>query len=205
MFALKSQKPNLKQELYRKAIHLSSLWMPLFIYLAPKAWSLILFGAAFVLNVIIEYANYRRQSWARKTFGRLFFRTLRAKETIRNHFRPSGSMYVLSAAFLCALCFSKPIAAISMTVMLISDSAAALIGKRFGSHKIYKQKSAEGTAAFFISALLVNLALNPLFPIGFSAVIACLAATLAELFEDKIKTDDNLSIPLICGILLTVL
>lgn len=99
MFILKRPTPSLKQELYRKAIHLSSLWMPLFIYLAPKAWALFLFGTAFALNVIIEYANYRRQKWARKTFGRLFFRTLRAKETIRNRFRPSGSMYVLSAAF----------------------------------------------------------------------------------------------------------
>ena len=198
-------KQNLKPEIYRKAIHLSSLWMPLFIYFAPKCWSSALFGVLFVFNTLIEYANFRRQKWARHTFGRFFFKTLRTKETIRGKFHPSGAVYVLCAAFLCALCFSKLIAAISMTVMLISDSAAALIGKRFGTHKIYKQKSFEGTAAFFISALLINFAFIPLFSFGFSAFIACLAATLAELFEDKIKIDDNLSIPLICGALLTFL
>ena len=72
MFILKRPTPSLKQELYRKAIHLSSLWMPLFIYLAPKAWALFLFGTAFALNVIIEYANYRRQNGLAKLSGACF-------------------------------------------------------------------------------------------------------------------------------------
>lgn len=34
----------IKTELYRKAVHLSSLWMPLFIFTAPRNWSILLFS-----------------------------------------------------------------------------------------------------------------------------------------------------------------
>ena len=196
---------NMKNEIYRKAIHISSLWMPLFIYLAPQEWTLFLFGGGFILNTMIEYANYRRYKWASKSFGRLFFRTLRAKETVRDKFRPTGSMYVLAAAFLCSLLFSKPIAAISLTVMLTADAAAALIGKFYGKRKIYKKKTLEGTTAFFACALLINMLFNPLSTFTYAGVLACLAATFSELFEDKIKIDDNLSVPLLSGLILTIL
>lgn len=202
MFYIKQK--SLKQEIYRKAIHLSSLWIPLFICLAPQRWSLTLFGGGFLINVLVEYANYRRINWVRKIFARLFAKTLRPKEMAGGQFHPTGSMYVLAAAFLCALLFAKPLAAMAMTVMLVSDTAAALIGKIWGKNKIYQQKSWQGSAAFFLSAILVMLLFNPLFQFKFAAVIAAFAATLVELFEDKIKIDDNLSIPLIIGFILTI-
>ena len=50
----------LKKELYRKALHLSSLWIPLFIYLAHPGVSIIFFSALFIGNAIIEYGNYKK-------------------------------------------------------------------------------------------------------------------------------------------------
>lgn len=196
---------NFKYELYRKLIHLSSLWMPLFIFFVPKVWACLLFATAIVIDLIVEYANYKRYKWARKTFGRLFFRTLRAEETSHQRFLPSGSVYVLTAAFLCPLLFGKEIAALALSVMLISDTCAALVGKKFGKHKIYKQKSLEGTLAFLVSALIINAIFYQLVAFNFISLIACVAATSAELWEDKLKIDDNLSIPLIIGMILTYL
>ena len=46
---------------------------------------------------------------------------------------------------------------------------------------------------------------EPLFHFTYAGVIACLAATAAEVYEDKIEIDDNLSIPLFIGIILTLL
>ena len=194
---------NFRYEMYRKLIHLSSLWMPLFIFWVPKVWACLLFATVLVADLITEYANYKRYKWARKTFGRLFFKTLRTGETSHRRFLPSGSVYVLTAAFLCALLFSKEIAALSLSVMLISDSCAALVGKKFGQHKIYKQKSLEGTLAFFISALIINGLFYPLVTFNFTSLFACLAASTAELWEDKFKIDDNLSVPLIIGAILS--
>lgn len=194
-----------KKELYRKAIHLSSLWIPALIYFAHTGISIMLFTLLFIGDAIIEYGNYKKYPWARKTYGRMFFKTLRNKECKRVFFQISGSLYVLLAAIICTVLFSKAIAAIALTVMLISDTMAALVGKAYGTRKLYKNKSLEGTVAFFMSALLINMLYEPIFHFTYAGVLACLAATLAEVFEDKIELDDNLSIPLFVGITLSLL
>jgi len=60
------------------------------------------------------------------------------------------------------------------------------------------KKSIEGSLACFVSCLLVGLLiLNPLM-----AISGALAATFAEGY--LIKVNDNLSIPIISGIILTL-
>ncbi len=194
-----------RRELARKSIHLSSLWIPALIYFAHPGVSIMLFALLFLGDALLEYGNFKKWRWARRTFGILFFKTLRNKERVRNKFQVSGSMYVLAAAIICTLLFSKPIAAIALTVMLISDTCAALFGKAFGTRKLYKSKSLEGTLAFFLSALFVNMLYEPIFHFTYAGVLACFAATAAEMFEDKIEIDDNLSIPLFVGIILSIL
>ncbi len=204
-FTLLQIDKSLKKEFYRKAIHLSSLWIPLVIYLTHPGVSVALFALLLAGDVILEYANYKKYPWARQLFGKVFAKTLRNKETVRVRFQATGSMYVLAAAIVCTILFSKPIAVIALSVMLVSDTAAALFGKAYGTRRLYKDKSLEGTAAFFLSALLVNMLCAPIFPFNVASVIACLSATLAEMFEDKLEIDDNFSIPLVVGIVLTFL
>lgn len=194
-----------KKELYRKSIHLSSLWIPALIYFVHPGLSIIIFSILFVGDALLEYGNYKKWRWARRTFGVLFFKTLRNKEMKRSRFQVSGSLYVLLAAIACTFLFSKPIAVVSLTVMLISDSCAALFGKAYGTRKLRTTKSLEGTAAFFMSALLIMVIYNPIFPVTYASIIAALAATFAEMYEDKIEIDDNLSIPLFVGIILSLL
>ncbi len=192
-----------KKELFRKAIHLSSLWIPAAIYFMPKIVLIPILLVILVGNVILEYGNFKKYSWARKSFGVLFFRTLRNKETSREHFQFTGAIYVLFSALLCLLLFGKEVAAIALTVMLISDSAAALVGRSIGKIKIYKNKTLEGTLAFFLSAVAINLLFWPVYPFTAVSVLACLAATLAEVYEDKIEIDDNLSVPVFFAAVLT--
>lgn len=194
-----------KKEIYRKAIHLSSLWIPALIYFVHPGFAVTVFSILFAGDAVLEYGNYKHWPWARQTFGRLFFKTLRNKETKRIYFQVSGSLYVLLAAISCTLLFSKPVAAIAMTVMLISDTVAALIGKACGTRKLYRHKSMEGTFAFFLSALFINMLYEPVFHFTYAGVLACLAATIAEMYEDKLEVDDNLSIPLFVGTILTIL
>ena len=196
---------NLKKELYRKSIHLSSLWIPLFIYFVHPGVSIVFFSLLFVGNVLIEYGNYKKYPWARRTFGSLFFRMLRNKEPTHGKFQVSGSLYVLLAAIACTLLFPQPVAVISLSVMLISDTSAALFGKAYGTRKLYKNKSLEGTVAFFLSALIVNMLCEPIYHFTYAGVIACAAASFAEMFEDKLEVDDNLSIPLVVGTVLVIL
>jgi dolichol kinase len=199
---LQNTRKSLQKEIIRKAVHLSSLWMPAVIYILPQPIVVYLFAFLLIFDFIFEYGYHKRYRWARKTFGTLFYKTLRNKEILDRKFHPTGSIYVLTAAIICSYFFDKYAAIIGLTVMLVADSAAALVGKAFGRIKIYKNKTIEGTLAFFFSAILVNILLSHLHPFGIYSILACSAATLAELFEDKIKIDDNLSIPLLtAGIL----
>lgn len=194
-----------RQEVYRKTIHLSSLWIPTLIYFAPTWISLLIFSVLLAGDILIEYGNFRRWHWARVSFSLIFGKSLRNEERSRIHFVPSGGVYVLSSALMCTIFFIKPVAVISLTVMLVSDTMAALVGKAIGQRKIYKQKSLEGTNAFFLSALAVNMIFEPIYHFTYVSVIACAAATIVELFEDQLELDDNLAIPLSVGAVLTLL
>lgn len=194
-----------RNELYRKLIHLSSLWIPAFIYLVHPGISITLFSVLLTGDVLIEYGNFKKWKWARRTFGTMFYKTLRNKERVRTHFQVSGSMYVLAAAIICTMLFSKPVAALSLTIMLTSDACAALFGKAFGTRKLYKSKSLEGTVAFFLCTLIIMILFTPLYPVTYASIIAAATATFAEMYEDKIEIDDNLSVPLFVGIILTLL
>ena len=57
--------------------------------------------------------------------------------------------------------------------------------------------------AFFILAVVINLLFMPVYPFGVKNIIACLVATLAEVYEDKIEIDDNLSVPIFFSVVLT--
>lgn len=194
-----------RQEVSRKLIHLSSLWIPAFIYFVPQNISITFFAFILSGDALLEYGNYKRWRWARRTFGVLFYRTLRSKELVHDHFEATGSLYVLSAAILCPLMFSQTVATIALTIMLTSDTCAALFGKAFGTRKLYKKKSLEGTSAFFLCTLLVLMLYTPIYPVTYASIIAAFLATLCEMFEDKLEIDDNLSVPLEIGIILTLL
>lgn len=194
-----------KKEFYRKLIHLSSLWIPALIYFVQPAVSIMIFSTIFIGDVLLEYGNYKKWRWARRTFGLLFYKTLRNKELKRSQLQLSGGAYVMLAAIACTLLFPANIAVVALTVMLISDTCAALFGKAFGTRRLYKNKSLEGTVAFFLSALIIMMIYNFILPVTYASILAAFIATMVEMYEDKIEIDDNLSIPISVGAVLTLL
>ncbi|MBO5038857.1 MAG: phosphatidate cytidylyltransferase [Alphaproteobacteria bacterium] len=202
MFVIKSK--SLKTELYRKAVHLSSLWMPMLILLCPQNFCIILFFSLLAFNLLAEYSAYRKTAVVGTLFRKMFIKTLRHKEVNANVFVPSGSVYILAAALFVSVCFSAKAAAAAMCIVLIADSNAALVGKLWGKFRFSNGKSVEGTTAFFISAVFVCLFFFPLISPVMIYVTAVLA-TSAEFFEKKIGIDDNLSIPLVSGFVLNLI
>lgn len=196
---------DITKEFNRKLIHLSSLWIPALIYFTHEGLAIILLSIIFLGDALLEYGNFKKWTWARKSFGLIFFKILRKKELNRNIFQISGSMYVLFSAIVCTMFFSKPVAVVALTIMLISDTCAALFGKAYGTRHLRNNKTLEGTTALFVSALGIMVLFNPILPVTYASILACAAATLAELYEDKIEIDDNLAIPLFVGLILSVL
>jgi dolichol kinase len=202
MFEVKSK--SLRTELYRKSIHLSSLWMPFIILLANKNWNILLFFTLFVGNFIIEYMTFKKLPYVSIIFRKLFIKTLRYKEIDRISFVPSGSVFVLAAALIVSVCFTPKAGAAALTVMLIADTAAALVGKSIGKFHFSNGKTFEGTLAFFISSVLVILSFYPhITPL--TVLITAVFATATEFFEKDIGIDDNLMIPLVTGFILNLI
>lgn len=185
-------------EIRRKAIHLSSLWMAAALWFAPQPDITVFFGLMAVTVLTIDLLR-RHYPPVTRLFSRFFGGLLREHEKQKL----TGAFYVCLAAFLAALLFSKPVAVAALGIMLVADSMAALIGRRWGKTPLIAGKSLEGSLAFFISALAITAAMTGI--AGQSIVffmagcVGALAATLAELYSARLKIDDNLTTVLAAG------
>jgi dolichol kinase len=191
---------NFKHEIKRKLFHLSSLWMVFVIYFFDKKISLTIF---FTLSLLIFICEISRKYFTplAKLYHKIFGKILRKHE---ENGALSGAFYMVVAAFICSLFFPKIIAATSLTVTLISDSCAALIGRKYGKHKILN-KSLEGSIAFLLSAMLIISFSYDIYSNFIPILITSFLAMLIEIFSGKIKIDDNFTITLTTAILLTYL
>lgn len=191
------------EELKRKLIHLSSLWMVFAVYLIPsRPVAAGLFAFLLAATLISEHAYACGWPVLAPLYGFLFGRMLRKKPE-PGAWIVSGGSYVLMAALLVTVLYEREAAGGAMTVMLTGDAAAALIGRRFGRHKAPNNKSWEGVAAFLVVsgiALGTYLALiGAPAALNLGGAIALFPACAAELFERQLHVDDNFSIPVVVG------
>ena len=189
----------LRYEVARKAIHLSSLSIPVIYWFISRELALLLllplFSGFFLIDLLKNFFT-PVSIWYHKTFDSM----LRTHELERTKNNLNGATYIMMAALLLVLFFPKIIAVAAFSLVAVSDTLAAIIGKSFGKHR-FGQKSVEGSAAFFCSALVVISIVPGLNP--FIGIIMAVTATLTEAFIVRIgefKVDDNLSIPLASAI-----
>ena len=202
------------EEIKRKLIHLSSLWMVAATIILPRMFAygrwicsgVLLFCLLTTLISEHDYANGGK--YLGRLYGKLFKNMLRA-EVRPGQWIVSGGAPVLLAALLLNLIFPPLIAAASMAVMLTGDAAAALIGRKFGKHKIVNGKSLEGTLSFiavgyiFLSIVGIICGAPGIFYI--LGAIGVIASSIVELFTEQIKIDDNFTIPLTVGLILSLM
>lgn len=158
------------------------------------AFSLLLL--AFTISLIVEFYRFWQRDF-RRTFHRVFGTILRRHEM--KDF--TGATYMLFSSLLCVAFFSPPIASGAIALLSVGDTFAALVGMNFGKRRFGKLgKSLEGSLACFISCLIFAILWlqNPIL-----ALTGALAATIAELIN--IPVDDNLRIPLISGMAMTLM
>jgi dolichol kinase len=184
-----------RHEILRKLVHLSSLWIVAFVYLTDTRYSLALFGGLTVALFAVEYARFSSPRFA-TFFLRFFGSVLRAKEK-SGAFRPTGSFYFVLSAFLCVLLFDRVTASAALCILVVSDTCAALVGRRFGRRHVL-DKTWEGCAAFAISAFFIVLLFVPDAAIWAAAGVA-VGTALVELVCGRLRLDDNLVIPLAAG------
>ena len=190
-----------RNELWRKAIHLSSMSIPVFYFFTPRDTALAVSAALMVVALALDVGRHYYPP-LRRLFHVVVGPLLRRHERDRHAKRLNGGTYVLIAATGSIFLFPKLIAITGFLILIVSDLAAALVGRKFGRRK-FLGKSLEGSMAFFATALVVVMATPK---IGYATgeyllgAAAAAAATVVEAGASWI--DDNLSIPLTVGFIL---
>jgi dolichol kinase len=205
-----------KEEISRKLLHLFALLMPIGIFYAPYwsfPWFLVpaILFVLFISSVTIEMLRFKIPSIQKVVL--FFFGHMMRKE---EHFVVSGWTWVIGAAFLCSVLFKERphISFIALTLFILGDAMAALIGISAGRIKIGK-KTLEGSIACFITCIILFFIVFPYVPGLFeslgskkglsviSIILTSVAVTFFELIPlkitHKITINDNLGVPVITG------
>ncbi|MCX8051442.1 MAG: dolichol kinase [Chlorobi bacterium] len=191
-------------ELLRKGIHLLSLSIPIGYALMSKGRALsilIPLTLVFVIADVLIHWSEPVRSLAMRIVGPL----LRPHERRQDRMLLNGASYVLIGACITIAIFPKLIAVTALAILIVSDISAAIIGRRYGRHRLF-DKTLEGTLAFFVAALIVIGVIGSLYRLAaVYYIVAAIAAAVGAIVENisiRLKMDDNISIPLSIGIVM---
>lgn len=191
--------------LLRKAWHILTGLFGLFIYFTlgytakSVGMGILIFG---LLSLGFEYARLNSEKlnvFVLKYMG-IFMR-----EAERNSL--SGLPFYALGVGSSLVFFDEKIAILSILFLIFSDPISSAFGIKYGTQKIYANKSLEGSVAGFITCFIIVLVfgmlnLNVNINLFAFSLIAATAACLTELFS--INIDDNLTIPIVSGVVMTV-
>ncbi len=186
-----------KKEISRKAVHISSILLPLayrYVFHSNKKFAFTFLLPITVLALIVEIIRLEHRTM-KKIFYNLFGLMLRKHEL--HEF--TGATYLLISSLLCIAIFPKDITFVALSFLAIGDTLAAIVGISFGKRKLLKtKKSLEGSIACFLGTFIFALFfLHP-----FIALVGGVSATFAEF--SRIPVDDNIKIPLISGFVMSI-
>ena len=185
-------------EYKRKLIHLFNLAIPFgYLYVFPEKWVFVkLLSILMVLFIIFDILRHK-VAWVKSLFSLFIDSMLRSHE---QEGKLTGATWVMIGAVISIILFSKPVAIIALIFMSIGDTAAGLIGQRYGKHKIWN-KSWEGFFGGLFVCIIIGMNYS-LLPITIS-LSGAVAAMVMEILP--IPLDDNFKIPLGSGAIMMML
>ncbi len=194
-----------KVELLRKSIHLGSLSIPIIYYFITKELAVMLLIPVTIFSIFMDFGRYVFPALG-KLFYMLFGFMLREHEMDQKKKNLSGATYVFISALLVIVIFPKVFAILGLAVLIIGDTSAALIGRKFGKHK-FLSKSLEGTLAFFLSSVIVVFLTPKIEGNWIEYLIGIIAVGVAAIAENISYgyADDNFSIPISIGVMMWIL
>ncbi len=191
---------NYRDEIIRKMVHLCSLSIPITYYFISRYDAIIILSILTITAVIIDVSRYFNPTLERMVRTYLGF-MMREHEWDRKKKNLNGATYVFISALACAIIFPKVFFITGFVVLIISDTSAALIGRKFGKNK-FLAKSLEGTLAFFITAVVVVFLTPKITGEPLEYLIGIIAVAVGAIVENISFgiADDNLSIPMSIGL-----
>lgn len=179
---------SLKNEIARKIIHLSSIIIPIFLLFYGREVTLLYLLPITIFFLVLDILRIRSKNF--KSLYNYFFISITRKKESK---KLTGASYVFLSSLIIIYFFPENIAAISLFIMVISDTVAAIFGRIYGTIKI-RNKTLEGSLAFFMSSFIIIL-----FAIDINLYLAFISIIIATLTELYSPFDDNLSVPISYG------
>jgi phytol kinase len=185
---LVKKKYNIQPERTRKLAHLLSGATATILFFLFTYWEfagLLIFFSIFFIFAKINNVFSSIHLKSRKTFGEIFF--------------PLGLLLIVFFSY-----HNKFIALSATAIMTISDTLAEIVGIYFNS----KKKSLAGSAAFFVSAVIIIAIMMAIFHLPFTLLTligllaTAISATITEAFS-KFGLD-NLTIPILTLLMLSL-
>lgn len=188
-----------RDELARKAVHLASCAIPLGIWLLGRPIALWVLAGLVVVALVIELGRLFVPAW-QGVIKRGLGWMMRRDESRAF----SGATYVVISGLICCYFFAAPIAIAVLLFLSISDALASLVGRAVGGPGLFG-KSFAGNLAFLVSASAIVWLVQPV-ALGLG-LLAALIATIVEALPlrwGKLRIDDNFSIPLSAGLVMSL-
>ena len=130
-----------------------------------------------------------------------FFLRIMERPHDEQRFPGKGAIMVLVGALIVAVLFPAHILP-ALLVLGIGDSLSTIVGMRFGKKKVFgTKKSWVGSGTFFVCSAVILIFFSTYW------LLIALLATVSEFvnYHSFLLIDDNLIIPLVVGVLLSLL
>lgn len=193
-------------QLPRRMVHMGMGFIIALVYhfFLTHERAIYILGTSACVVYIIEQIRTSYPEYMEK-FDVIFKHIFRAEEQLKES---AGVPYIM-ALLLTILSFPKPIALVAILTLAISDPLSAIFGIKYGKHKWAVGKSIEGSAAFFISSLLISTPILLHFTDAYWGWVFFLTFTSSVIISGfeliPLRIDDNLTIPLFTAFTLWIL
>ncbi|MGO9386964.1 MAG: diacylglycerol/polyprenol kinase family protein [Methanobacterium sp.] len=182
----------MEKELFRQLIHASGVFVVILSYfLKTEILIIICIGIVIFMELLFRI---------NKNHHVLFFSDILKRSKRRDDER--GFAYFFIGIILTLIFFHSNINVANAAILLLvfGDSASNLVGRNFGKIKLplQEKKTLEGTLAFVVVGFLFALTQVTFYP----AILGALSGAIIEAYS---PIDDNIPIPLLSGLIMSLI
>lgn len=189
----------------RNIFHMTNAVVAVALYewVLARPTCLIVLGGLLSLWLLIDLTRRISPRFSHVLYDRWLSAITRPRE---RYTVPAATWYTLGVLLVVAAA-DQTSAQLALLVLGFGDPWASIIGRRWGSRKLFRRKSLVGTLSFVTVSFVVCVAFMLLVKdvtwstAALMAGVAAMAGATAELFSDD-KLDDNLTIPVVTALAL---
>lgn len=182
-----------RKEVVRKLFHLTGVTIPLFYVLLSKDFAIFYTATLLLASIFLEFIRIR---------AHILFPMNKILDMISRQFETTAIasyVYFCMAALIIVFFLSESAAIVGLMVALFGDAFSAIIGVRFGKHKI-KDKTVEGEIAGIITVFIIAYLLTK------NIIISIILGFVFMIFDlVNFGFDDNFVLPMSMSVIFNFL